>query len=111
MRTGERIFQKISTPNMLAGEPPALPKKKGRCTDFVMQRNELLFHRYYFYARLQKLKYELVIERLESEFHITRTTISGLIASNSDAVITLSQESPSIKDLRNKFPHFTWTDN
>lgn len=75
---------------------------------FQPERNEAVVYRFYFYAYINDLKYEQCLEKLEREFYLTSSRLIKVLTDSNDMLNRVSNESPSVKELEIKFPHFTW---
>ena len=85
--------------------------KRGRNIELIDKRNECLLHRYYFYSKVLKLKYEDVITTLTTEFFISGRTITDITLSESDYLTELFKKKYTAKELEKKFRFLNWKFN
>ena len=84
------------------------PDKQRPRNYYLPQRNEALFHRFYFYAEIKRLRYDDCIANLEREFYITAPRIIVILQAHSDEIKKIVLKKPSTKVLKEKFRHFSW---
>lgn len=85
--------------------------KRGRNKELIDKRNECLLHRYYFYSKVLKLKYEDVITSLSAEFFISDRTTTDIAMSESDYLSELFKKKYTPKELEKKFRFLNWKFN
>lgn len=102
---GKQLFESL---NDGAEIDLVVEKKKGRSRKLIQQRNELLFYRYYYYAKLKKYKYELVVRQLQQEFCLSPHTITEIIVDNATAISAIYSEHLESRELSKRFPHLNW---
>ena len=72
-------------------------------------RNRKLAARYYYYARLHGIAYEVIVqERLPEELDLAPRTIVDLLMSLTDEIAFFKKNEYSIADLRKEYPYFVW---
>lgn len=102
---GHAKFKKLFTEDTQQPESP----KRGRNADLICKRNMLLLYRYYYYARVGKMRYEDIIERLVEEFYLASATVVRLITfDEADKLNTIKDEAPGVKTLERIYPHMNW---
>jgi hypothetical protein len=106
MKRGSRFFIEISE-DKTDGKGA---DKKGRSLVLLRNRNEKLFHRYYYHARILQLKYELVLAALTQEFDLSECTIVKLIGKNMRRLREISDKKLTRKELKKLYPLFYWDD-
>lgn len=102
-RRGIRFFEKHTK----AKEVSTL-KKKGRAKDLIERRDNLLLYRYYYYARIKRMRYEHILLNLSNEFFISCRTVAQIMIKNSDQASEIFSQKQSIEQLRKMYAHFTW---
>ena len=90
--------------NLFVQTPPALEKKARKTIDF----HEMLAHRYYYYAQLKLLRYDVCLETLALENFRSPETIIDILTDARAVVSTVVDSKPSIRELRNKYPWLIW---
>lgn len=103
-KRGIRNFEKLTNPEGIATAQP----KKGRAKELIEERNKLLFYRYYFYARLHRLKYETVLDKLSGEFFISKRTVTILMEQHSLLAKQIFDEKKTIKELQKRYNNLLW---
>jgi AraC-like DNA-binding protein len=89
-------------------------KRKGRSLKLILQRNECLTDRYFFYSHIGEKRYDLILEKLSTDFFLSESTIADLLNDNYNKLITVKktyQESSDMsirKKLQNKWSHLSW---
>ena len=104
MNTGVDLFNKLfDTPEVETEE-----KKKGRNPNHIAARNEQLLHRYIYYGIYTDKRNDAVMDELVKEFHLEKRTIFNVLSDNFDVLIQLRKNPPSLKAIRDKYPHIVW---
>ena len=80
----------------------------GRNPLLIEKRDEFLFHRIYFKTTVQRKLYEDVLDELESEVYLSKTMLKKIINSRTDELLQIKRNKPTIKELKDKFPHIVW---
>lgn len=110
MQRGNQLFNKLTG----SSENTALlnkPSRRGRNEILIENRNECLFYRFYYYARIKKLRYEDVLEVISNEFFLSPRTISNLFTDKSEYQKEVFKEKLSLKELEKKFNFLKWKGN
>lgn len=98
--------------NTLFAEEPQKPEEKklqrGRDADLAARSIEELLHRYLYYGLYTDKRYDVIIHQLTVERHITARRISDIIQENMETLAALRKNPPSLKELREKYPHLVW---
>jgi len=81
--------------------------KKGRSADLIARRNELLVHRYFYYGQ-QKIRYDVILEKVGTEFFVSVHTIPDIIASHIQVLKQIKDNPPTSKELQKKWPFLVW---
>lgn len=84
---------------------PTALEKKARQT---VRRNELLAHRYYYFAQIKLLRYDQCLLNLEKENFISGETIVDLLGEVRQTISDLVDTKPTLKDLKQKYPWLEW---
>jgi len=82
---------------------------KGRSKELNDRRNELLLYRYFWYGAYTKLRFEIVMTRLEDEFYISPRTIMNILSASSEQLRSIRNHPPTPEALKKKYPHLNWT--
>jgi hypothetical protein len=88
-------------------EKPTQDKQRPR-NFYMPERNTLLVNRYYYYAQFKQYRYDVCLKKLELEFYLTEVRIVFVLSSCSVYLSEVMKSKPTIKELKNKFPHFNW---
>ena len=102
-RRGKRLFEQLTDQR-----PPQRGTKQGRSGELIGCRNLQLLHRYYYHARLHRMRYDLVLEELVKEFSLSSTRIITILAQHSVELKGLFDAKPSTAQLTKLYPHFSW---
>lgn len=102
MRNGHSLFTDQSIQEM---QPAA---RKGRNAGLLARRDDLLLHRYVYYAIHTDLRPEKVHEQLQAEFHLTQRHFLAIIYARAADVRIIRQQAPTITQLRSRYPHLMW---
>ena len=107
---GKRVFDNMG--NDLFGSQPTSPnldRRIGRSPDMIMQRNERLVARLYWYRTYKShLRNEFILERLHLEFDLERSTIPQILANLTSELARVKKEAPSIEELKKKWEWMVW---
>lgn len=106
MKTGNNIFQ-----SLFNEQPTSAPEEKankGRCADLLELRNEELMHRYLYYGLYTDKRNEAIFEQLVVEFYLKHRTVCDLIYANYDKLKEMRKNPPTVKELREMYPHKVW---
>lgn len=91
------------------GNTTVAPKEKQRPRNFFMpERNQLLVHRYYFYAEIKGYRYDKCLTELEQDMFITETRLSTVLTECMDLLRQIMQTKPTLKQLQRQFPRLNW---
>ena len=103
MRGQQVIFNEIFT------EAPVLSvSRRGRSEDLIDKRNAALIDRYFFYGFYEKLRYDVILEKLSNEFFIAPFTIQERITDCYEQLDELRLKKPSKDYFKKKYPHLVW---
>lgn len=95
--------------NKLFPEPVVEKRQENRPRNFYLpERNEAVVYRFYYHATIHNLKYEKCLEMLEGEFYITTSRLIKVLTDSDGMLNRVIHESPNVKELESKFPHFAW---
>jgi hypothetical protein len=103
MRGQQSLFSSLFVETV----PKTAQKQRPR-NYYQPERNEALVHRYYYHAEMNRLRYDDCIRQLEIEFHITAPRIISVLTECTSIIESVINTKPSIKDLENKFPWYSW---
>jgi hypothetical protein len=102
-RRGVRSFK-----NLFGEQVTEEQKKKGRDAELVAQRDECLFHRYYYYAKLHRVDFEPAMRILCEEFFLSTDTIPRIVNEYTVQLRQLMNGQPDLNYFRRKYPHLVW---
>jgi hypothetical protein len=105
MRNGIKILESLTNDK---SENKAIKEPKGRNSKLAKNRDECIMYRYYYYAKIQRLRYDDVHKILSKEFFYAERTISNVIIKNHDQLKNIFNDKPSINKLKEKYPFLTW---
>ncbi len=103
MRGQRSLFDNLLTP-----EPVAKFTQRGRNLDCIDNRNNLLLHRYYYYAKIKNEKYNDIMALLERELFITTSRIVVCLTQNEMSLKAIFNAEVSVKELKEKFSWLVW---
>lgn len=102
---GKRIHQTILATSMGAVSALQTPAKPGK---LIHRKYAALLHRYYFFARIHNMKWDEIVTHLEQEFFISGPRIADLIKSRLRDLTALVNERPTLAQLAEKYPMYSW---
>lgn len=106
MQRGRRNFnQLVDTVN---DNKPQSVYKRGRSEALIINRNQCLIYRYYYYSKIKRWRYEDVMNELSKEFFLNTRTILNHMEDQAELVKTIFKEKPLIKELEKKFNFLNW---
>ncbi len=76
-RRGIDVYDRLFNDNKI--KVPGKAKVKGRAKDLIMERDECLLCRFYFYSKLHRIRFEDVLSLLKAEFFISKERIGTKI--------------------------------
>jgi hypothetical protein len=103
MRGQQKLFNNIFLSKMEVTTPDNKPRNV-----FMPERNEALYHRYYYYVDIKRMRFDDALNQLEKEFFITNFQIRKLLTKQTDRISDLHSKKTSIKELKIKYPFFIW---
>lgn len=75
----------------------------------IQSRNRKLAARYYYYARLHRLNYEVIVtDLLPEEFDLATRTIIDALSDNHAHIMHFQQQQYGIAELRKEYPYLAW---
>lgn len=83
-------------------------KLKGRNIDLVAIRNEELLHRYLYYGLYTDKRSDAILDQLVIERHLSKRRLQDIFCENVDILRKMRENPPTIKELREKYPHLVW---
>jgi hypothetical protein len=108
MLRGHRTYLSLFQSEQPITDTIALPERRGRNEELIKQRNELLLHRHYFYTKIKKYPYHLLLSSLESEFFLTQRTVMDIVQSNTTLLRRINTDKIESRELRRKYPAMNW---
>lgn len=106
MGRGKRLFNQLTKEEAHV----AIIKDKGRDKVLLEERNACIVYRYYYHAKIKRMRFEKVIDELRNEFFLSSRTITDIIAKQNDAIKQVFNEKPSLRILSYKFKLFRWSE-
>lgn len=111
MQRGTRTFQFLLFTQNEATEAVAEKRAGGRDPILVEKRNQLIAHRYYYYARMLRKNYPDTLDHLCNEFFISEYQLVNRVIGNALATLAqLKREDPTVQYFRKKYPFMVWND-
>jgi hypothetical protein len=109
-RGSKSIFSPLFTEEAViaTASESAPPGRKGRSQDLIDQRNQLLFSRYYYYAKIIRKQYPDILLLLRQELFIEQRTIIDTLQRHNGELQQLRQQNPDVKYFRHKYPWLVW---
>lgn len=83
-------------------------KQKGRDKELSRRRNEKIVCRYYYYARIMRMRSDTIFARLEDDFDITPRRLADIVNQHSDEIVALTKGGVKAAELEKKYPSFNW---
>lgn len=84
---------------------------KGRNSELIVNRNQKLAARFYFYSCIIGLKFSKCLENLILEFDISESRICDLLAENADVISGLEHKDITLQQLKQHYPFLNWQYN
>lgn len=103
---GSTLFNDLFTNEMVTVRQKTAGK--GRSVELDIKRNKLLLLRYVYYGKHTTDRYEIILNNLENEFHISQRRIQDIIQENSTTLRQHRNDFPAIPVLRKMYPHLVW---
>jgi len=82
--------------------------RKGRNPEMLEKRNKHLVARYYYYGQIQKLLYDVVMEKLSQEFYLTPGTVPQVLSELGTELAELRRTAPSAASFAKQWPWMKW---
>lgn len=83
-------------------DTPVKERTKGRSAKFIQLRNESLLTTYYYLAKVKKVRYVDIIEKLSKIYFLSPYTLTELITANGEILKQLNESKPSGAELQKK---------
>ncbi|GGH78176.1 hypothetical protein HNQ91_003931 [Filimonas zeae] len=83
-------------------------ERKGRNPKLIVARDTCLLYRFYFKSKIERRLYPDSVAALMNEFHLSQVMIQKIIQAKTDELMLIKKEQPSVKSLKEKYPHFVW---
>ncbi len=94
--------------NATLKDKPDEKNTRGRNRDLLLQRNQCLLSRYYYYGSCKGKYYEEIIQLLVNEFFISAERINRIIAAHTEEIKKMKQDKLSVYALQHCWPHMKW---
>ncbi len=107
MERGIRLFNSLFEDEQTIVEATK-PQNCIRDAQLIAERNDFLFHRFYYKSKMLRRLYPDCIKELSREVWLTKITLQKLIQANGDAILQIKKQAPTVKDLQKKFPWIIW---
>ncbi len=75
---------------------------------FMPERNNVLAHRWYFYAWIRDFSASRCMEELEREFFLTTARLEVILASIQPILREINTTKPTVKQMEKQFPWLNW---
>ena len=85
-----------------------LPQQNGRNPELIAARDNFLLHRFYFKTKIQRKIYPDTLKELSNEVWLSKLMITKIIQAQADNILMIKKQQPSIKVLREVWPHIVW---
>ena len=105
---GIRLYNSVLFEDEYPQQEQPSAKPIGRNPQLIIQRDDFLCHRFFFKTKIQRKIYLDALEELSRETWLSSFHIQKLLQANSDAVLLIKKQAPTIKALREKWPHIIW---
>lgn len=92
--------------NMFKQQEIKPAEKKARQT---YQRNELLAHRYYYYAEVKNYRYIKCLEEIAKENFLSTETVIDMLNDVRNIITLIIEKHYSTKELKQKYPWLDWS--
>ncbi|BAV09387.1 hypothetical protein SAMN05421788_101824 [Filimonas lacunae] len=83
-------------------------ERKGRNPALIQTRNTNLLYRFYYKSKVERKLYPDSVSELVKEFHLSAVMIQKIIQAKTDELMLIKKEQPSVKSLKEKYPHMVW---
>lgn len=80
----------------------------GRNPELIAKRDNFLLHRFYFKTKIQRKIYADALQEISDETWISKFQISKIIKAKVDNILHIKRQQPSLKMLRESWPHIIW---
>lgn len=103
MTRGKKTLYNKLVSSAIADNPT--PLKRNTAID---DRRDVMAHRYYFHAIIQRLRYDDCLVALSREFFIQPDTIIKELHRRIDLINSLTENKTTTSELRRQYPWFNW---
>lgn len=103
---GSKVFIEISS----SERDNSKSDRKGRSRELLNNRNEKLFHRFYYYSKILQYSYVQVLNALVIEFDISESTLVQLIAKSATELTVIRDKKLTRQQLKRRYPYYNWND-
>lgn len=100
---GIKLFRELTSDGECS-----LSVKKGRNSELLRQRDEMLGYRYWFYVRIKKMRYDIVMKQLSMEFCISKRRVGDIVIEKSSFIKNISERGTTIHEVKKMYPHLNW---
>lgn len=102
------VGQRILYDNFLEAAQGKKSSNKGRSSDEIAKRNQLMCYRYFYLVFHKKKNYNDAIETLNAEFFITEITIIKILSLQQELLKTIFADKPKTTFLKRKYNWLVW---
>lgn len=81
--------------------------RKGPNSSRVASRDRKLAYRFYYYAALKNLGYNVLLDNLSKEFDIAERVVLQRLKDNPITGLLFEQK-PTVEEIREEYPYFNW---
>ena len=83
-------------------------ENRGRSASLISQRNNFVFHRFFFKSKIERKVYPDILKELEAETYISTITLAEIIQDNASEIRALKTNPPTLEYLQHEWPHINW---
>ncbi len=80
----------------------------GRNPQLIASRDNFLLHRFYFKTKIQRKIYGDALKELSNEVWLSKLMIQKIIQAKADNILMIKKQQPTVKVLRDVWPHIVW---
>lgn len=86
---------------------PAIQPSKRKGV-YTRDRDICICYRYYYHYEINRIRMDDAVSLLEKEFFLSSSTIMTKLVDYADLLKDIVNNEPNRKELRDKYPHFSW---
>ena len=93
---------------IVGSDLPKSGKGKGRNKDLLKLRDHVLLCRYYYYAKLLHMRYDLVLLELSKELFLSMDTIPRIVEREIGQIKKMTDKKITVVGLEQMYPNWNW---